>query len=309
MKRGVTSLGAVLKREKDRKTGFSKSIALAELAVSWDKAMKGHFAVNSAVHSMKDGVLYVAVEEPAWAQQMSMMKRHILESFRAQCDLDGVKDIRFGAFGSTEMGSLTDGPAGKWTVAPDEGGRDLSPASGAILERLGDRLPAGARQILMANLQDGERVGEGVLSRCAVCSLPVAGKARYCPVCAIKPNPAKLKEAVACLMDCPVSDDSSVVAVCGLDRVDDTYGILKEARRIAGTRLADEAIRLFHKSGGGPAGSSAARPLLVASACASSGMKPEEAQQAGLRNFLPAMLLLDVGISPFTDIENASKEG
>lgn len=309
MRREVKSLGAVLRREKDRKTGFSKSIALAELAVCWDKKMKRHFAVNSAVHSMKDSVLYVAVEEPAWAQQMSMMKRHILESFRGQCDLDGVKDIRFGAFGSTEMDSPTDGSAGNWTVATDEGERGLSPASGAILERLGDRLPAGARQILMANLQDGELVGEGALNRCAVCSLPVAGKARYCPVCAIKPNPAKLKEAVACLMDCPVSDDPSVVAVCGLDRIDDTYGILKEARRIAGTRLADEALRLFHKSGGGPAGSSAARPLLVASACASSGMKPEEAEKAGLRNFLPAMLLLDVGISPFTDIENASKEG
>lgn len=309
MRRGVTSLGAVLNREKDRKTGFSKSIALAELAVSWDKAMKGHFAVNSAVHSMKDGVLYVAVEEPAWAQQMSMMKRHILDSFKAQCDLDGVKDIRFGAFGSTEMRSPGEGFQVEVPTAADEGGRELSPASDAILDRLESRLPAGARRMLRSNLVDGDMAGEGLLKRCSVCELPFDGKGKYCPVCAIKPNPSKLREAVSCLIDCPVSDDAAVVAFCGLDRVDDTYGILKEARRIAGTRLADEALRLFHKHGGGEGGSLAIRPLLVASACASTGMGPEEAEKAGLKEFFPATLLLDVGISPFSNIENASKEG
>lgn len=309
MRRGVSSLGAVLSREKDRRTGFSKSIALAELAVSWDKLMKGHFAVNSAVHSMKDGVLFIAVEEPAWAQQMSMMKRHILESFRGQCDLDGVKDIRFGAFGSAEMGPPVDAPHWKRSESMDEGGRELSPASGAILGRLEGRLPAGARRMLRSSLQDGDLAGEGSIGKCAICCLPTGGKGRYCPVCAIKPNPVRLREAVACLMDCPVADDTSVVSACGLDGVDDTYGILKEARRIAGTRLADEALRAYHSSGGGTAGSRAARPLLVASACASSGMSPEEAERAGLREFFPAMLLLDMGISPFTDVENASKEG
>ncbi len=309
MRRGVTSLGAVLSREKDRRTGFSKSIALAEVAVSWDKHMKGHFAVNSAVHSMKDGILYIAVEEPAWAQQMSMMKRHILESFRGQCDLDGVKDIRFGAFGSTEMGSPIEGSS--WTNAEsqDDGGRELSPASGAILARLGLKLPAGARRMLKSNLQNGELAREGSLRRCAVCSLPTAGKVSYCPVCAIKPNPAKLRDAVAYLMECPVADDASIVEVCGLGEVDDTYGILKEARRIAGTRLADEALRKYHSASGSSAGRRAAMPLLVASACAYSGMRPEEAEKAGLSSLLPSMLLLDMGISPFTDVENASKEG
>ena len=309
MRRGVASIGAVISREKERRTGLSKSIALAELAVSWDKAMKGHFAVNSAVHSMKDGILYVAVEEPAWAQQMSMMKRHILESFRGQCDIDGVKDIRFGAFGSTEMESPAEESQKARINAADEGERQLSPASGAVLERLGGRLPEGARRILRSNLQDGEKALEGSLKRCGICSMPLAGKGRYCPVCAIKPNPAKLREAVMCIMDCPVSDDASIVTFCGLDLVDDTYGILKEARRVAGIRLSDEALRLFHESGKGEGGSRAARPLLVASASATTGRNPIEVEKAGLREFFPAMLLLDVGISPFTDVENASKEG
>lgn len=309
MRRGVTSIASVLNREKERRTGLSKSIALAELAVSWDRNMKGHFGVNSAVHSMKDGVLYVAVEEPAWAQQMSMMKRHILDSFKSSCDLDGVKDIRFGAFGSAEVKPPVDAPPFGHHESNDGAEESMSSASGVVFGSLGYKLPSGARRMLASGLRDAELASTGALSKCAICSLPFSGKGAYCPVCVIKPDPARLRDAVAYLMDCPLSDDDTIIQVCGLDKVDDTYGILREARRVAGARLSDEAIRKALGASGSLAEKRAARALLVASACSKVGLKPEDVEMSGLGSFFAAQLLLDMGISPLTDVENTSKEG
>lgn len=294
MRKGLRSLGDVLSQEKARKTSLSRMISLAEAAVSWQRNMSGHFATRSAVHSIKDSTLYISVEEPAWAQQMSMMKGQILARFSESCSLEWVKDIRFGTFGSMGPEYSPSGDDSVKTEGPPTKA-DLDDAGRMILDKLGSRMHSEARKVLESNLENETFVSEGAMRRCAACSLPVAKHHSYCAVCSTKPYPDKLAEAVSCLIDCPLAEDVSIIAACGLDEIEDTYAILSSARQIAGRRLVDEAVKAFAE-GKDTKQKERAKPLLVASACAYNNIKPEDVDKAGLESFFPRMLLEDLGI-------------
>ena len=100
MKKGFKSIGDVLE-SKGRRSGLSRSMGLASIAMAWEEHMRGMFAAGSAVNSITDGVIRISVDEPVWAQQMSMLGKEILEELGKHCDLSGIKDIRFMSFGNT----------------------------------------------------------------------------------------------------------------------------------------------------------------------------------------------------------------
>ncbi|MDP8265319.1 MAG: DUF721 domain-containing protein [Candidatus Aceula meridiana] len=59
----------------------------------WKSVMKGKAAKHTSIYGLKEGVLKISVDSPAWVFQLNLNKRKILKELQI-CFAD-VKDIRF----------------------------------------------------------------------------------------------------------------------------------------------------------------------------------------------------------------------
>jgi len=59
----------------------------------WESVMKGKAAKHTSIYGLKEGVLKVSADSPAWVFQLNLNKKKILKEIQT-CFLD-IKDIRF----------------------------------------------------------------------------------------------------------------------------------------------------------------------------------------------------------------------
>lgn len=295
MRKGLKSIGEIMGQSGGRNLGIARTIAMANVASAWEEHMRGKFGCASSVSSISDGVLHIAVEESVWAQQMSMLKKHILQALAEHCDTSGVKDIRFSSFGSTEKPSVArrqKSGAKSWPSSADLRKESISTDTGGE-----GQLKAGLPEVLK-KAHSMQMKTEAALSRrasscCEVCNIQIPGGGAFCPVCALKPYPAKTAEAVRFLLESPYAADNDVSEICDLDGLEpaEVYEIMRFSRDIAGRRLIEEAINAAKSGDGGESCRNKARMLLIGSACASTGAAPEVIIARGLKAyFIPAIL-------------------
>jgi predicted nucleic acid-binding Zn ribbon protein len=79
-------LGGILERHNIRKIG-----ALANIAADWRQVCGETVARHCAPADLRDGVLSIVVDSPAWMQQLSFLKAELLEKLQTH----GIEDIRF----------------------------------------------------------------------------------------------------------------------------------------------------------------------------------------------------------------------
>lgn len=79
-------LGGILARHNIRKIG-----ALANIAADWRAICGEAVARHCAPADLRDGVLSIVVDSPAWMQQLSFLKAELLDRLRPH----GIEDIRF----------------------------------------------------------------------------------------------------------------------------------------------------------------------------------------------------------------------
>lgn len=264
-----------------RNLSIARTIAMANVASAWEEHMRGKFGCASSVSSISEGVLYVAVEEPVWAQQMSMLKKHILQSLAEHCDISGVKDIRFSSFGSTEKQASQRKP---------ERGMRSRPSSA---DQLNAGMPEAIQKKNSPQMKTEASLSGHNSSCCEVCNIQIPYASGYCPVCALNPHPTKAAEAVQFLLESPYAADCDIIEICGLDEMEpqDSYELVRFSRDIAGRRLMEEAIAVTKSGDRGEGSSKRARMLLVGSACASTGEAPDVIIARGLKTyFIPAIL-------------------
>jgi hypothetical protein len=61
----------------------------------WNNEIAPSLAVVSRATFVRGKTLYVTVEKPVWAQQLSMMKRGLVQRINASAGKDAIRDIRF----------------------------------------------------------------------------------------------------------------------------------------------------------------------------------------------------------------------
>lgn len=295
MRRGLKTIGEVMGRSEGRNIGIARTIAMANVATAWEEHMRDKFGCASSVSSISEGVLHIAVEESVWAQQMSMLKKHILQSLAEHCDISGVKDIRFSSFGSTERHSVARKPktgSKSWPSSADLKKENIPTDPGS-----GSRLNAGMPEVLK-RAHSMQMKTEAVLSRspsscCEVCNIQIPRGSAYCPICALKPYPQKASEAVHFLLESPYAADGDIAEICCLDGLgpQEAFEIIRFSRDVAGRRLIEEALCEAKSGDGGESRRNKARMLLIGSACASTGVAPDVIIARGLKAyFIPAIL-------------------
>jgi len=299
MKKGFKSIGSVLE-SKGRRSGLSRSMGLASIAMAWEEHMRGMFAAGSAVNSITDGVIRVSVDEPVWAQQMSMLGKEILEELGKHCDLSGIKDIRFMSFGSTVRSRPTRTKSRRmqdeWPVTKELNAVSLSGEDLARFERMARHLPKELHKVLELHVKTEAIARLKDSKACPICGIGLPTKSRYCQVCALRKEKARTETAVSFLMESPLSSDADLIEVSGLAGLEEelVLDIVAFARRMAGKRLIGEAVREGPATGAD--GENKAWPLLVAGVCASTGETYDAVMSQGLENYVPEGILEELGL-------------
>jgi hypothetical protein len=74
-----------------RDLGISERIKLDNIRRNWHDIFSGPLAEHTSPSDLKDGLLSIAVDSPAWLQHLKFLKKEILTKLKSH----GVKDIRF----------------------------------------------------------------------------------------------------------------------------------------------------------------------------------------------------------------------
>lgn len=75
--------------------GYTARIRAASAMQVWNIEIAPSLAVASRATFIKGKTLYVTVEKPVWAQQLSMMKRGLVRRINSSAGGDAIRDIRF----------------------------------------------------------------------------------------------------------------------------------------------------------------------------------------------------------------------
>jgi hypothetical protein len=75
--------------------GYTARIRATSAMLVWNDEIAPSLAVASRATFVRGKTLYVTVEKPVWAQQLSMMKRGLVQRINASAGKDAIRDIRF----------------------------------------------------------------------------------------------------------------------------------------------------------------------------------------------------------------------
>ncbi|MBP7110641.1 MAG: DUF721 domain-containing protein [Firmicutes bacterium] len=301
MSRGLKRIGEII-GPGPRRAGLSRTISMASIAVAWEEHMREKFSAGSAVNSITEGLIHVSVDEPVWAQQMSMLAEEILSELGNHCDISGIRGIRFSSFGSVQR------PKGgkkavftrpdAYPVTEELDSVRLSPDLDGRLKKLSPVLPGGLKRAYELSLKSEALSRVRKSPRCPICASPVPLKRKFCDACSVLPNKGKIASAVSHLLEVPLSTDEDLVEALELQGEDglDVKEVIGRSREAAGKRLFEEAL-ISTANAGDPAGpaNKKAWSLLVAGACASTGKAYDDIITDGLEKHVPVAVLKAAG--------------
>jgi predicted nucleic acid-binding Zn ribbon protein len=87
-------VGDILGKMQD---GVGGAVKLCQLLSLWGTAVDEKIARNSTAKKICHRVLYVSASSPAWAEELSFLKKEIMQKFNSLAGEEVIKDIRFSA--------------------------------------------------------------------------------------------------------------------------------------------------------------------------------------------------------------------
>ncbi len=75
--------------------GYIDSYYKAEIINKWPKIVGEKISEFTKCTEFKDGILYVQVTSAPWRQEISFLKRDLIQKIKRESSIRGLKDIRF----------------------------------------------------------------------------------------------------------------------------------------------------------------------------------------------------------------------
>jgi len=75
--------------------GLKRGIRKARAITCWPEVVGDEIANHAQAKSIKNGILFVTTSSPAWAQEMSLMKKRLIKKLNHHLGEVDVKDIKF----------------------------------------------------------------------------------------------------------------------------------------------------------------------------------------------------------------------
>jgi predicted nucleic acid-binding Zn ribbon protein len=88
----VERLSDILNKEAEKSQGALKSCQLVQL---WGGVVDERVKKNTEPVKVRNRVLYVTAKTPAWAQELSFLKKEIIEKFNRRAGEEAIRDVRF----------------------------------------------------------------------------------------------------------------------------------------------------------------------------------------------------------------------
>ena len=77
------------------KMGIAARLEREKAVVLWEEAVGKNIARRAQAASVRNGILFVVVQNSAWLQELSLLKEGIIEKVNSAVGTDVVKDIVF----------------------------------------------------------------------------------------------------------------------------------------------------------------------------------------------------------------------
>jgi hypothetical protein len=90
----VTTLKSALKGLLEGELKVTRAFESLKVYEAWQRAAGEKLAKNAAFETFHEGILTIGIKNSSWAQQVTMMKRRLLELLKNEIGSSLVKDIR-----------------------------------------------------------------------------------------------------------------------------------------------------------------------------------------------------------------------
>jgi predicted nucleic acid-binding Zn ribbon protein len=77
--------------------GFSTAIKNCQLLAVWEKVVDEGIKRNTEPVKIRNRTLFIQAASPAWANELTYLKREIIKRFNQQAGSEAISDIRFKA--------------------------------------------------------------------------------------------------------------------------------------------------------------------------------------------------------------------
>lgn len=95
--------------------GAPKAHTLSAVFSGWEELVGSEIASHAAPRSLRDGVLTVEVDEPAWAAQLGFLSSQLLAKLQTEAGSEELSEIRFRVTGAGARTGRGRDPQGAWT--------------------------------------------------------------------------------------------------------------------------------------------------------------------------------------------------
>jgi predicted nucleic acid-binding Zn ribbon protein len=92
--KGPVLIGGILK-ELLKRYNLEKRINETKLKIDWKKITGEIIGQHTRLKDVKNGILFVEVENSIWMQELQMMKYDLIDRIREETENMGIKDILF----------------------------------------------------------------------------------------------------------------------------------------------------------------------------------------------------------------------
>jgi predicted nucleic acid-binding Zn ribbon protein len=75
--------------------GIGGTVKLCGMLSLWEEVVDERVRRNASAIKIRNRTLYVSTSSPAWAQELSYLKKEIIQKFNEKAGKEAIKDIRF----------------------------------------------------------------------------------------------------------------------------------------------------------------------------------------------------------------------